>query len=645
MRPRSLAIVSAALLLLAPPAAVRLPAESPILEINITGYVPSGFPGLVMGHTEPGQWDSRCFPLHFKVNNTQDPIPNPLGNAFFSVAEATKILKQANEAWNAIPTTSFKADIDGTVANPFGAGVDFVNEITFRTGPGFNQVPFRGLLSRADEDPIAFVRRTVLLTDYFFNDGLDINGDGTSDVSAAITNCQENPDGSTLFPAGQYKAGTWLDVDIMFNTGLDAAASPRQGFRFTNNPADLGEPHTVDFLAAALQVFGMVRGVGHTMINQLSTAAGGESVMFPYIDTLDPASQLARHTIDSDPTITVSANYPNGFDQTYGFITGEIHHGQTGLPLVGANVYAIDHQTGVKVSTAVSGHLRWACLPSGFGPQFPNPAYSILDSQYKLNVPPGTYELGIQPISGFPANHGNINLGALAAFKLGLENGQDSWNEKPYPTLVVVAAAGQTVSGIDFTTDKTVEVKNYGAFAALGDDNAPGGSYYAVRVSANQLSQAFAQATNHNPSLASAFFLTGVKDSSVVPHFAAAMLTTGVVHPDGTATVDVHHALARQNDFVAHNFAFTPLFFNDAHSLTRKVLTRLRHVKGEDLFIVLRLPEGPFPGLHATPPMVGEDAGPANGFSFTSEDGHTFLPTSGANFLFKLVVNDNPASS
>ncbi|HVR10493.1 MAG TPA: hypothetical protein VMW75_20775, partial [Thermoanaerobaculia bacterium] len=596
MRPRYLAIAIAALLLLAPPAAVRAPAESVIKEINITGFVPSPFPGLVEGSVVNQHWDSRCLPIHFKINNTQDPIPNPLGNAFLTVAEATDTLKKANDMWNAIPTAFIKADINGTVANPSFAGLDFINEITWRTGPGFNQVPFRGVFTRADEDPIAFVRRTVLLTDYFFNDGLDINGDGTPDVSAAITNCQENADGSTLFPAGQYTAGTWLDVDIIFNTAQDAAASPRQGFRFTNNPLDLGEPHTVDFLAVALHVMGMARGVGHTMINQLNTVTGGESVMFPYIDTLDPASQLARHSIDSDPAITVGGNYPKGSDttgpaalgpgdvafaSTVGFITGEVHHGQTGLPLPGASVYAIDHQTGVMVSTAVSGTLRWACLPSGFGPEFPDPAYSIIDGKYKLVVPPGTYELGIQPVSGFPANHGNINLAALGAFRLGLEQGQDSWNEKLYtapganadqPQLVVVSAAGQTVSGIDFTTDKTVEVKNYGPFDALGDENAAPGTYYAVRVSASQLTQALAAATNPNPLLSGAFFMTGVKDSSVVPHYAVAMLTTGTVNHDGTAQVDVHHPLVKVNDFIGHNFNFTPLFFDDAKTLTKTVL-------------------------------------------------------------------------
>jgi hypothetical protein len=643
MRFRSLAVASTALLLLAPNAAVRLPAETPYLEIDITGFNPGPVPGTVSGSVVHQHWDSRCLPIKFKINDTQDPIPNPLGNPFLSLAEATRTLNQANDQWNAIPTTIMKAEINGTVSNPRGAGVDFINEITFRTGPGFNQVPFRGINTREDEDPIAFVRRTVLLTDFQFDDGLDINGDGTPDVSGAITSCQENPDGSTLFPAGAYTAGTWLDVDIVFNTGVDAVISPRQGFRFTNNPADLGEPHTVDFKAVALEALGMARGVGHNMISQLSPA-GGESLMFPFIDSLDPASQLARRTIDPDSIITLTANYPKGsaLEQNYGVITGELHHGATGLPLVGAHIYAIDHATGVTVSTAVSGTVRWASLPNGLGPVFPSAAYTIIDGKYKLVVPPGTYDLGIAPISGFPAGHGNINPLALAAFRLNLEQGQDSWNEKLYPVPVVVAAPGTTVAGIDFTTDKTVEIKNYGPFDELGDENAPPGAYYAVRVSPGQLTQALSQATNPNPLIASAFFFTGVKDTSVVPHYAVAMLTTGTLNPNGTANVDVRHPLARDNDFVGHSFNFTPLFFDNPKTLTRTVRSLLRHSKSESLFLVLRVPRGPFPGFHATPPLVGQDLGPANGFSYTSQDGHTFRPTSGVNFLFKLVISDNP---
>src|SRR5262249_27221917 len=139
------------------------------------------------------------------------------------------------------------------------------------------------------------------------------------------------------------------------------------------------------------------------------------------------------------------------------------------------------------------------------------------------------------------------------------------------PALVVVSAPGTTVGGIDFTTDQTVEVKNYGPFAQLGDENAAPGSYYAVRVSASHLAHAVAQAAHGAPLLARVFFFTGAEDSSVVPHYAAAMLTTGTLNPDGTAEIDVRHPLVRKNNFVGHNFNFTPWFFSDARTLTKTV--------------------------------------------------------------------------
>ena len=37
-----------------------------------------------------GAGDARSIPVSYKVNNTLNPIPNPLGPAFLSLADATK---------------------------------------------------------------------------------------------------------------------------------------------------------------------------------------------------------------------------------------------------------------------------------------------------------------------------------------------------------------------------------------------------------------------------------------------------------------------------------------------------------------------------------------------------------------------------
>src|SRR5262245_66456940 len=130
--------------------------------------------------------------------------------------------------------------ITGTTANQGLAGLDFVNELTFRTS--------------ADFMPRASSRITSLITDMTFDDGDDIDGNGDSDVSSAITVCTDvDGDGDIEFPAGFYKAGTILDNDVAFNS--DEA-------RLTVGlPDDVFE--SVDLLALAVHEFGHSHGLSH----------------------------------------------------------------------------------------------------------------------------------------------------------------------------------------------------------------------------------------------------------------------------------------------------------------------------------------------------------------------------------------------
>ena len=85
-------------------------------------------------------------------------------------------------------------NITGTTDNKGFAGFDFIDELTFRTRPGS---PFR-----------ASSPSTSLIEDIVLQDGDDIDGDGDSDVSSAITVCTDvDGDGDIEFPAGFYKAG------------------------------------------------------------------------------------------------------------------------------------------------------------------------------------------------------------------------------------------------------------------------------------------------------------------------------------------------------------------------------------------------------------------------------------------------------
>src|SRR5215468_7889853 len=185
-------------------------------QVDITGNVPSPIPGQLVAKLIGIKWDARSIPVKYSMNNTLDPIPNPLGAPVLSLAQARTALQTSFDSWNQIPTSFIDMEITGTTANPGLVGLDFVNELTFRTDPSFGA--------------IASSPSTSLIEDTVLQDGDDIDGDGDSDVSSAITVCTDvDGDGDIEFPAGFYKAGTILDNDVQFNT----KAPTTNGLRFT----------------------------------------------------------------------------------------------------------------------------------------------------------------------------------------------------------------------------------------------------------------------------------------------------------------------------------------------------------------------------------------------------------------------------
>ncbi len=498
-------------------AALPLMATTSLGELDLTGTIPSPrYPNLILGYPTPQHWQ-HCSTTRFRVNNTLDPIPNPLGAPFLRVADTIPVFQAAADLWNAIPTSYKKIQVVGTVSNPGRTTFDLVNEISFRTGPmgtlGFPNVAFRGVFER-NLGPIAAARRTILLADFTFKDGMDINGDGRPDFSDKITDCTE-VDGHTVFPTGLYKAGAPLDEDIMFAVGANIGGVTSPGFRFTIDPAQIDDnPQSVDLFAVAVQAFALTQSVGHSMTSQMSDTDGTSSAMYPFIDASDPKSELSKRKLDTDSILTLSRIYPRGsaedpkplgpgevpFLSTVGFITGKVTLGSTNEPLAGANIIAFDHQTGRVVSSTVSGHAVWDTQRDGFNSVITSVAVNVLDGAYSLIVPPGVYDIRAEPADDQPAGHQHINLMTLMAWQLGIEVGQKTYNEAWYNSLdsgavkrslgtstPVTIAAGQTVSGIDITTPKTVDIINYGSLDSLGSKTAPPGTYYAVRIPASQV--------------------------------------------------------------------------------------------------------------------------------------------------------------
>jgi hypothetical protein len=628
-------------------AGITLRAGGVLETVDITAGTPSPIPGQIIGRVIGIRWDIRAIPVQYRVNDSFADVPNPLGDTVLTLSDATVALQSAFDAWNSLPTSYIDMQIVGAVSSIDLVGFDFVNELTFRTSDSFAAIASSPSVS--------------LIADSTFVDGDDIDLDGDSDVSAGISVTTDvDGDGDLEFPAGFYQAGTILDNDVQFNV------KTTNGYRFTVGDDALDAvARSVDLHVVATHEFGHSHGLSHTTINLTSATDGGGATMFPFIDTGDPDAELQQRSLHDDDIAWSSYLYPEGsdasgvaalqygdvaFNRAFGLVKGTIQHGALNQPLAGASVFAVGRRDDEVVASAFSGVTQLSLnLTTGGLFVLPDPAQGVLSGDYVLPVPAGNYDVGVEAVDGSPVPAGSISFTAQIGAIYGQQNfNEEFYNRKEDATEVrpgrarnVHVGRGKTTAGIDIVTNDSTNLGSVASFNAIGFINSPPGLYYAVAVPAASIA---AYRPGEEITVQSVLFATSVVDASVVPTFSEALLTTGVINADGTASIDLAAPLDRVAPFVAQEADFSPLFIGKPRLLGRRIRRATDDGTIQNLFLVLRSPtETPFPGVSGQPPLVGlSTVMPMSGLSFTSTDGATFAPLPTLDIAFSLVLAPVP---
>ncbi|MCL4813319.1 MAG: matrixin family metalloprotease [Vicinamibacteraceae bacterium] len=604
------------------------------------------------------QWDARTIPVRYRVNSASMPgdlVPNPLGPAFLTAADATAALQASFDRWNRIKTSYIEMTIVGTVAKTPLRGFDMINELTFGTAGNFTAIASSPSVS--------------LIADSLLEDGDDIDGDGDADVSAAITTAQDvDGDGDIEFPAGEYPAGTILDNDVQFNTKAS------NGLRFTVTDAEADNvSRSVDLLTVAIHEFGHSHGLSHVLNDNKSPRNGRSAIMFPFIDTGDREAELQGKQLDSDDIAMSSMLYPEATASSgpaawqwgdvpywlvYGTVQGEVRHGALDQAVAGASVYAINALNGELVATAFSGNARlFRRLADGALFFAADPAFGVVDGVYTMALPLGAYVLGVEAVDGAPVPAASVSFTTqVGAFygqqtfneELWNRNREDAIEKRSGEARPFTVLPGRLHDGFDFVTNRVVNINNFGSPDFIGFSNVTPGLYYAVRIPVEQITAA----APSDPFLVqSAQFETVVIDASTVPRFSEAFIAPGRVSEDGAfAYPDLSRPFVKVREFIGAADDFAPLYVKNPHELGRRIARGIAKGEFDSVFLVLRAPtKTPYPGVSGQAPFIALDGQPADpasndvpifGLSYTSVDGVNFVRENRFNFRFTLTLGE-----
>ena len=179
------------------------------------------------------------------------------------------------------------------------------------------------------------------------------------------------------------------------------------------------------------------------------------------------------------------------------------------------------------MSSAFSGKIKLSLDPNTGSLSLSSPSDNIVNGDYELVVPKGLYDVGIEPVDGAPVPASSVSLTTQIGAIFGQQAfNKEFWNRNRELGLEYspgesfpVPAFFNTTNGINFVTNISFNVNQFGNRVSVGFTSSTAGSWYVVRVPLKPIIDTFGS----DFLVQSALFDTVVADASVVPKFSEAI--------------------------------------------------------------------------------------------------------------------------